>query len=232
MKKTDKKDIKNRLVALHEPSNPQAEYFRTIKTNIEMANIDSQIKSLLITSPTQDSGKTMISVNLASTYANDGVKTLIVDLDLRRPSLGFAFPFLKSCPGLTGILDSSQKLTLDDAIVKIGDTNLYALPVGVRPVSPYSILNSEKLVQLIKQLQEEFDMIIIDTPPVLMVTDALLISKWVEACILIARGSYSNKKDVRKSLKSLRDSNANVLGAIFNNPQMKQTNYYYAESDA
>ncbi|EIA20222.1 CpsD/CapB family tyrosine-protein kinase [Listeria fleischmannii] len=231
MKKTDKKDLKNRLVALHEPSSPQAEYFRTIKTNIEMMNIDSKVKSLLITSPTQDSGKTMISVNLASTYANDGVKTLLIDLDLRRPSLGFAIPIVKASPGLTGILDSSQNLTPEDVIVPVTDTNLYVLPVGARPLSPYSILNSAKLGQLIEQLKEIFDMIIIDTPPVMMVKDALLVSKWAEASVLIARGGYSNKIDIKKSLKNMQDANANILGVIFNNPQMKQDHYYYPESE-
>lgn len=232
MKKTDKRDLKNRLVSLYAPTSEQAEYFRTIKTNIEMLNIDMQFQTILVTSPTQDSGKTMIASNLAATYAQCGKKTLLIDLDLRKPSLRFVFPKANLSMGLTGLLGSSQSIPLEDAIVEIVQGEFDILPVGTRPSSPYAILNSKKMGQLLSILKGHYDVIIIDTPPVLPVTDALLISKWVDGCVFVAKNGYSKKQEVRKAIKMFKDANAPIIGTIFNNTQMKKLDYYYTERDA
>ncbi|MHC5251606.1 CpsD/CapB family tyrosine-protein kinase [Listeria kieliensis] len=225
--KVNKKDLRNRLVAIYEPSSGQAEYFRTLKTNIDMVSLDINLQSLLITSPTQDSGKTMIASNLAATYAQYDKKILLMDLDLRKPSMGYTFPQTRTSIGLSGLLDVSADFKLEDAIVQINDTNLYALPVGVKIASPHTILNSKRLEDIIAELKEQFDMIIIDTPPILAVTDALVLSKFVDRCVMVVKNNYSRKDEVKKSINLLSELDSKYLGVVFNNAEMKEKEYYY-----
>ncbi|MBC1512347.1 CpsD/CapB family tyrosine-protein kinase [Listeria booriae] len=223
----DKTSGKRKLVAKNEPQSAYAESFRYIRANIDFSGIDNEYKSIMITSPDPDSGKSLISANLAITYAALDMKTILIDLDLRKPTVHKIFPECHSSYGITGFL--KDILPLEEAIIKTEVPHLDVLPVGMTPADPASILNSEKLQQLYKKLYENYDRIIIDTPPVMSVADAQIIASWVDGSILVIRNNYTKQENAKKALKKLDAAGAKVIGTIFNNTKMKMRDYYYAE---
>ncbi|HFR3101122.1 TPA: CpsD/CapB family tyrosine-protein kinase [Enterococcus faecalis] len=226
MKKKEKIDLHKKNAALYSPETEQAEYFRTLKTNVEMLNIGREIKSLVVTSPTKNSGKTLISSNLAATYAQYKMKTLLIDLDLRKPSIRYSFPETKESLGLSGLLDSSRELTLEQMVVKIEDTSLYVLPVGSKITLPHVVINSITLKKIIEEAKAKFDIVIIDTPPLLSVTDALVISNLVDGSIMVVKNGYTKKQEMIKC-HAMLSSNNNYLGVVYNMPDQTQNRYYY-----
>ncbi|MBC1475085.1 CpsD/CapB family tyrosine-protein kinase [Listeria grandensis] len=223
----DKTSGKDKLVAKDDPQSAYAESFRYIRANIDFSGIDNEYKAIMITSPDPDSGKSLISANLAITYAALNKKTLIIDLDLRKPTIHKIFPECHSSYGITGLL--KDVLKADEAIIETAVPNLAVLPVGITPADPSALLNSEKLKQLYHTLYETYDCIIIDTPPVMSVADAQTISSWVDGSILVVRNNYTKQENAKKALKTLHAAGAKVIGTIFNNTDMKMRDYYYGE---
>ncbi|WP_165005479.1 CpsD/CapB family tyrosine-protein kinase [Enterococcus sp. ZJ1668] len=227
MKRTSKEDLVNKNVALQAPGSEQAEYFRTLKTNIDMLHIGRKVKSLVITSPTPDSGKTLIASNLAATYAQYDQKTLLIDLDLRMPSIGYAFPETKRSLGLSGLLDGERTVDLEDMLIQIGNSSLYVLPVGRKFSLPHVTINSRALEAIILAAKEEFDMVIIDTPPILAVSDALIVSRLVDGCLMAVKHNYTKHQELTKGNELLMVLEEKYLGVVYNNPEMLESRYSY-----
>ncbi|MBC6316287.1 CpsD/CapB family tyrosine-protein kinase [Listeria grandensis] len=215
-----------KLIAKLSPKSPHSEQFRSIRTNIEYSSVDKEIKSVLITSSEPDSGKSIICANLAVVFAQQGKKTLLIDGDLRKPTVKKIFPEAKT-HGLTGIL--TNKITIQDAICDTDVKDLYVLPAGIVPPNPSELLGSAKMQQVYAELYEQFDQIIFDTPPIQLVVDAQLLCSLVDGSILLVRNDHSSKENSKKALEKLQSGKARVLGSIFNNNKMKMAGYYYAE---
>ncbi|MBC1553167.1 CpsD/CapB family tyrosine-protein kinase [Listeria booriae] len=224
----DKSSGKNKLVAKYEPQSAYAESFRYIRANIDFAGIDQEYKAIMITSPDPDSGKSLISANLAISYAALDKKTLLIDLDLRKPTVHKIFPECYSSYGLTGLLKNVVKVA--EAIVPADVPNLYVLPVGIAPADPAAVLNSEKMKEIYELLHGEFDRIIIDTPPVMAVADAQTISSWVDGTIMVIRNNYTKQDNAKKALQKLSVAGTTIIGTIFNNTNMKMNDYYYGNN--
>ncbi|MBO0481022.1 CpsD/CapB family tyrosine-protein kinase [Candidatus Enterococcus courvalinii] len=218
MKKNMKKNLSQKNVALRDPSSVQAEYFRTVKNNLDLLHIGRPIRSLVITSPTQNNGKTLISSNLAATYAQYNKKTLLIDLDLRKPSMGDAFPESKQSLGLSGLLDANCEDTLKKMVVSINN-DFSVLPVGRHFSLPHVTINSEELRQVIRQAKEQFEMVIIDAPPILSVTDALILGEQADGCLMVVKNNYTKKQELQKGNELLSVLKDKYLGIIYNAPR-------------
>ncbi|MBC1499773.1 CpsD/CapB family tyrosine-protein kinase [Listeria weihenstephanensis] len=221
----DKSSSKDKLVTKYDSQSPYAESFRYIRANIDFAGIDQEYQSIMITSPDPDSGKSLISANLAVTYAALGKKTLLIDLDLRKPTAHKIFAECHSSYGLTALLQ--DMVNLEEAVITSEVANLSILPVGISPADPAALLNSAKMQTLYQELCAKYDRIIIDTPPLMAVADAQTIASWVDGTILIIRNNYTRQDNAKKALQKLEIAGSKVIGTIFNNTNMKMNTYYY-----
>ncbi len=209
------------------PSSPIAEAYRKIATNIEFSNIDNEIKTIMITSAKQDEGKTSIICNLALVMTELKKNILLMDLDLRKPAIHKQFE-LSNKKGLTDLL-----INKDDYKTYIQNVypGLDVLTTGMIPANPAEIINSRTLKELIKEMAKCYDYIFLDAPPVMFVSDPITISTYANAVIIAIEHGKTEKDLVKKAVDSLKQVNANIIGAVFNNiPVSNQSNYYYYRS--
>lgn len=201
-----------RLIALLNPLSPIAEGYRRIRTNLQFSRPDKVVQTVLVTSPGPGEGKTVTSFNLAVTMAQSGRRTLYVDADLRRPS-GHKMIHMRREPGLVDHLFSEW---IDMSQFETVVENLYAIPTGKQVPNPAEILGSRRMRQFLEQVRNEFDVIIIDTPPVLAVSDALLISAQVDATVIVCSAGETKIPAVSHTVEALRDVGAAVAGVVIN----------------
>ncbi len=209
------------------PSSPIAEAYRKIATNIEFSNIDNEIKTIMVTSAKQDEGKTTTICNLAMVMTELKKKILLMDLDLRKPAVHKIFE-LSNKKGLTDLL-----INKDDYKTYIQNVypGLDILTTGMIPANPAEIINSRTLKELIKEMAKCYDYIFLDAPPVMLVSDPITISTYANAVIIAIEHGKTEKDLVKKAVDSLKQVNANIIGAVFNNiPVSNQSNYYYYRS--
>ena len=209
------------------PSSPTAEAYRKITTNIEFSNVDNEIKTIMVTSAKQDEGKTTTICNLAAIMTELKKNILLIDLDLRKPAVHKHFN-LSNKTGLTDLL-----MNKDDykSYLQNISTGLNVITTGMVPANPAEIINSRTLKELIKEVAAEYDYILLDTPPVMLVSDPITISTYTNAVILAIEFGKTEKDLAKKTVDSLKQVNANIIGAVFNNiPVSKQNNYYYYKS--
>ena len=215
IKKLDSQQRKGlSLISMMKPKSVIAEQYRTIRTNIQFSMVDQDLKSLVVTSSGPWEGKSTISANLASVFADQGKNVLLVDADLRKPTLQRTFG-LNNSEGLTTLLTSPDKEAAD-VINKIEGTKLFALTSGPIPPNPSELLNSNRMTTLIKKLEQAFDIIIYDMPPITSVTDAQIMSTKTDGVIFVIRHGVSRKDAVHHAKELLEMVNANVLGVVFN----------------
>jgi tyrosine-protein kinase Etk/Wzc len=191
-----------------------AESYRSLRTSLQFAGLDHTIQTITVSSSAPQEGKSTTSSNLGIVMSQMGKRTLLVDTDLRRPVLHSVFG-IKREPGLTNVL--FERTALKDAIHATDVPNLFVLPCGIIPPNPSELLGSAKMNQLIQTLKEEFDFIIFDTPPVVAVTDALLLGTQTDAMILIARADVSKADGVLRAVDAVERSNIRFLGVVLNN---------------
>ncbi|WP_436686541.1 CpsD/CapB family tyrosine-protein kinase [Lactiplantibacillus plantarum] len=189
-----------------------AEQFRTIRTNVQFSSADRQLKTLLFTFADPSEGKSTISSNVAVTWADQGNKVLLIDSDLRRPAVARSFRISNS-QGLTTILTAKQA-NLSESIHETEVLNLYVLPSGPVPPNPSELLNSSKMDQLLKVLKEQFDIIILDVPPVNKVTDAQILASKVDGVILVVPQGIALKGAVLRARDLLKKVNANLIESV------------------
>lgn len=209
----DEDAAKKPLLTQTGQQSPRAESFRQIRTNLQFANVNSTSKTMLVTSSLPGEGKTTTATNMAIAMAQAGQRVALVDADLRRPMTA-SYLGLERGAGLTTALVGAADI--DDLLQPWGDDDLFVLTSGQIPPNPSELLGSEGMTQLIKRLEDAFDVVIIDAPPLIPVTDATVLSQKVGGVVLVVGSAKVRTQDVQKSLTSLELVNAQVLGVVLN----------------
>ncbi len=218
--------IASRMVTHFEPKSPVSEAYRTFRTNIQFARLDKPPRTLLVTSAGPGEGKSTSVANLAITMAQMGTRTLLVDADLRRPVLHSIFEQRKDV-GLTNVLLGNT--SLEEAIHELQVTNLSLLCCGTLPPNPSELLGSEAMKKLIERFKERYDVILFDSPPVVAVTDAAVLSTQIDGTILIISSGETTRNAVNRAKSLLNNVQALILGAVLNNVKIegRYGSYYY-----
>ncbi|WP_144631394.1 CpsD/CapB family tyrosine-protein kinase [Priestia megaterium] len=216
--------LKRRLLAHNSPKDPVAEQYRTIRTNIQFSNVDQDIKTIVLTSSGAEEGKSTTSANLATVYAQQGLKVLLIDADLRKPTGHYTFR-LENHIGLTNVL--TRQSTLAQAVQESEIPHLSVLTSGPIPPNPSELLASAQMTELLKEMKKQFDMIIFDTPPILAVADAQILANQVDGTILVVSSGKTEKDAALKSKELLSNAKGKLLGVVLNNRKVEEGNYYY-----
>lgn len=210
---TDTIDNGVKLITAVEPKNVVAEQFRTVRTNIDFSSIDRELKTILFTSSDVSEGKSTISANTAVTWAQQGKKVLFIDADLRRPTLHTTFG-LTNTQGLSTILVNNEDYR-SIAVQSVID-NLTVITSGPVPPNPAELLNSSRMKAFLKSVQAEFDLVVLDVPPLLSVTDTQILAANVDGVILVVRQGVAQRASVKRATELLNIVHANVLGYVLN----------------
>ena len=210
------------ILASINPKSPSAEAYRILRTNIQFTNIDKTIKSIVITSPGPGEGKSTIIVNLAVAMAHNNKRVLLIDTDLRKPNIHTFFG-LDNSKGVTNVL--SEDIEYAKVIQHTDIGKLYILASGPIPPNPSELLGSHKIKSLLNDVKEEYDMVLFDSPPVCLVTDAAVLSTIVDGVILVCASGQTTIENAKNAKALLNKVNANILGVVLNKVAMK--NGYY-----
>lgn len=215
------------MISVTRPNSRVAEQFRTIRTNIQFSMTDKHMQTILFSSSSPFEGKSTICVNMASVFANQGKRVLIVDADMRMPSIDSTFN-LENNIGLSTLI-TSKNTRIENTIQRIEDANIDVLTSGLIPPNPSELLDSKRMDEIIDELKEMYDLILFDLPPIVSVTDAQIMATKVDGVILVIRRDVAFVEDVYKAKELLELVDANVLGAIFNGEVNKEdtSNTYY-----
>ena len=224
VQEADEYSIDKDLIALHSPKSTTSESFRGIRTGIIFSSADQPPQVLLVTSAGPAEGKTFNAVNLAVIMANAGSKVLLLDCDMRKPRIHKIFGVQRET-GLSNILVGTGEP--NRLIIPTVVENLDVLPVGPIPPNPSEILGSKKMGSLINELKEKYDRIIMDSPPVTAVTDAVLLAPITDGVLLIIRANETPRQIIQNSIDHLKSVNAHILGGILNGIQTGRDSYYY-----
>ena len=210
---------------MNNAKSPISEQYRTLRTNIQFSNVDHEMRTIMITSSGPGEGKSTTTANLAVVFAQQGKKVLLVDADLRKPTMHYTFN-LTNTFGLTSVL--TKQITLDEAITGTKEQNLFVLPSGPIPPNPAELLGSKAMDHFFEEaLQDVFDLIIFDTPPLLAVTDAQILANKCDGSILVISSGKTEKDMVVKAKEMLGTANGKLLGVVLNNKKMKSNQHYY-----
>lgn len=214
------------LVTYFNPKSVIAEEFRTIRTNIDFAQVDRHVKSIVVSSSIPAEGKSTVSANLAIAMGAMDKNVLIVDADMRKPTLHRTFT-LSNERGLTTLL-ANPDIHFNEVVMKSNDLKLYLLPSGPIPPNPSELLASSRMTKLMHELGEYFDLIIYDAPPITSVTDPQILASKVDGVVLVVRQNYVKKDEVRKAKEILDNVDANILGYVMNGKEREGGSGYYA----
>ena len=220
-----------KITSLEKPQSNISEAYRTIRTGIEFSNLDKDLKIICITSSKKDEGKTTVLSNLGVSFAKIDKKVLLIDADLRNPSISKMFD-TSNTQGLMDIL--LGKKNIQDCVKKTKQENLYILTGGTIPPNPAEVLSSKKMSEFIESIKDEDDYIFIDSPPVGVVSDASIISAYSDGVIFVV-GANEVDSNLAKIAKERLDSvKANIVGVILNkfktDTNSEYYNYYYNEN--
>lgn len=222
------------LIVAMDPLDPAAEAYRNLRMNLTfMGTEDEPVRSVLFSSPGPSEGKSTTAINFAVMLAQQGQRVLVVDADLRRPSLHRALDVLRE-PGLTNLLigDAEPRETIRPNVLP----NLDFLPSGPFPPNPSELLNSKAMGRLIEELEQRYDQIVIDSPPVLAVTDAAVLAVHTDGAVLVLRSGETEQRTAERSVEQLRRVGVKVFGAVLNEVSAASPDesyylqYYYSYS--
>lgn len=228
--KHDAKKSGRAVVVARNVNDIMAEAFRTIRTNLQFVMKNSNGKVVMFTSTTSGEGKTFVASNLAMSAAMLGKKVLLVGLDIRRPRLAEMFGFNKDSEGITSYLAADPKdvAMLDNFVVPSGfEDNLYILPAGIVPPNPAELLSRPNLEKAIEYLSTKFDYIVLDTAPVALVTDSMIISRVADAVVYVVRYDYTQKADIRYLNALVADGKLNNVSIVLNADDLKKKMHGY-----
>lgn len=220
----------NILAVEKNPMSSVSEAYRTLRTNIQFSSIDKEIKSILITSAGPGEGKSTVAANLALIISQAGKKVILIDCDMRKPDIHKKFR-IENKNGLTDLL--LQNLSIEESAFKY-TKNLSILSSGGIPPNPSEIVSSLKMRNFLNKIKSSFDYIIIDSPPVIAVSDAIALSTIVDGCLFVVASKEANRTEVQRAKELLLNVNANIIGVVLNKVELKQKkgySYYYKSDD-
>lgn len=212
------------LVTQNDPKNPAAEAYRVIRTGIQFAQAGKELQTIALTSCTPNEGKSTTIANLAVVLTQAGKSVLLIDCDMRNPTVHKNFN-LSNKVGLSSCI--SMGTTLSDAVQKTSIEGLYALTGGVIPPNPSELLGSEQMKNVLQRAKEQYDYVLIDTPPVMPVTDALIVSRFVDGMILVIASAEVKVEIARDVKNQLVNAGANILGVVLNKVRSEHHGYGY-----
>jgi succinoglycan biosynthesis transport protein ExoP len=215
------------LPILDDSRSQLAESFRTFRSNLLFTGVDRPRRSMLVTSPVPGDGKTTCAAHLGVALSQLGKKVLLVDADLRKPALHRAFE-VKSAPGIVNVLlEEDWPKALEKAIQATRTRNLYLLPCGNVPPNPNEMLGSEKIGQVMECLSGRYDFLILDAPPLLAVSDPMVLANRVDGIVLVVRGGQTSRSALKNSMDLLANAQSKILGIVLNGIDFKRERYYY-----
>lgn len=215
------------LISVADKSSQISEQYRTIRTNIQFAlSADQQIQTIVVTSSGPSEGKSTTAANLAVVLADSGQKVLLIDADMRKPTVHETFSLLNS-NGLSMVLTTKHSVL--ESIQPSGIENLTILTSGPKPPNPSELLGSARMDRVIEEARGHYDTIIFDMPPIVAVTDAQLMASRADGTILVVRENVTRKESLAKAKELLAMVQARVLGVVYNGIQKtKDQDYYYS----
>jgi capsular exopolysaccharide synthesis family protein len=222
--------IKRPLIVYEDAKSPISEAYRTLRTNIQFAKADGELKTVMFTSSGPGEGKSTTTANTAVALAQSGKKVIIVDCDLRKPVQHKIFG--KSNKGLTNIL--VENIPIESVLQQTQVENLYLLTSGPIPPNPSELLGGKKLVEVLEALKLQADYVIIDAPPVIAVTDACVLASKVDGVNLVIGAGIVRPEMAQKAKELLTKAKGHLLGVILNRVEIEQEHayyYYYYGSD-
>ena len=213
------------LVFLAEPNSAAAEDYRRIVTNLEFAGVDNRVRAIAVTSPVPGEGKTTTTLNLAAALAERGHRVLVLDGDLRRPAVA-GYANIEGSVGVSNVLLGG--VSADDAIQRVA--NFDVLPSGTTPPNVTQLVTSDSMSRLFSELRNRYDFIVVDTPPVLAVPDALTLAKLADGAVVVVRVRATKSKQLTEAVEAIEFVNANVLGVVLNGvPHSGASEYGYEQ---
>jgi non-specific protein-tyrosine kinase len=212
-------------VTISQPRAPISESYRALRTNIQFASVDRPIRSLLVTSIGPAEGKTTIASNLSVALAQGGSNVILIDADLRKPQLHRRMN-LPNRKGLTSLFMQAD-IHLDGTVQKTETKGLYLMTSGNLPPNPAELLGSERMDSILERLKNHADIVVVDTPPVLAVTDSVVLGKRVDGVLLVIRAGQTKIAAAQQTVNQLRRLSVNILGVVINDIPTRGARYYY-----
>ena len=206
-----------------EPKSMAAESYRILRTNIEYSSFDTKYKAIVVTSPEPEEGKSTTAGNLALCMAQGDKKVMLIDCDLRKPSLHKKFK-VSNLLGLSDVIVGKADLAI---ATHRYNKNLFLLPSGKIPPNPSEMLSSKVMSYLLESLKETFDYIILDTPPLKVVTDSQILSTKADGTILVVRAERTKRDAVKSAVDLLKNVNSNIIGIVLNGIDASRNKYDY-----
>lgn len=215
------------LITETNPKSPISEAYRILRTNIDFSNLEEEIRTLMVTSTKMNEGKSTTSANIAVTYAQSNKKVLLIDADMRKPTQHQLFRVSNQI-GLTSVLSNQKEW--EAAIQTTSVSGLSILPAGPVPPNPSEMLASKRMDQLLEKMKEHYDIIIVDTPPIMVVTDAQIVASKSDGVVLVIDSGTVKKEAAIKAKASLEHVKARILGVVLNKIKRSSSEgylYYY-----
>jgi len=212
------------LVTLTAPHSMVSEQFRTLRTNIEFSSPDKEIRSITITSASPSEGKSTTAANLAIVFAQTGKKVLLIDADMRKPTMHYTFG-ISNYRGLSTVL--TKQWRLESAVNKTRISGLDVLTCGPIPPNPAELLASQAMDSLLVEFKKRYDIVIMDSPPILSVTDGQILANKCDGSILVLNSGKTDKEMALKAKSTIIASNTTLIGVVLNNLAMPNNVYYY-----
>lgn len=219
----------SQLITRAQPRSPVAESFRALRTNVQYASVDHPLRTLIVTSPAPADGKTTVVANLATVTAQGGRRVTVVDADLHRPRIHHLFK-VDPRPGLSALF-IKPTVRLNGSLQPTGSDRLHVIAAGELPPNPSELLGTNRMREILDTINEQSDMIFLDTPPVLSVTDAVVLAPIVDGVLIVVRPGVTKMAALKAAVEQLRYVGANVVGIVLNSVDNKSSRYgYYYKS--
>lgn len=226
-KKKDKnleERMKSNLVTLTDSKSVAAEAYRTLRTNIQFSSYDQEVRVITVTSSRPAEGKSTVACNMAITFAENGKKVLLVDTDLRRPTVHKKFKL----PNSLGIVNLIMNMEMLDEVVHHNVTEgLDIITSGVIPPNPSELLGSRKFQRFVDEMRDQYDTIILDSPPLLAVTDAQVLTTLSDGTVVVAQHGVTKKDEISQAKDLLEKVKGNILGVVLSQIPPEDNGYYY-----
>lgn len=216
-------EVSEDVVTHLDPKSPASEAFKVLRTNLQFSGVDRDLRSVLITSAGPGEGKSVVASNLAVAFAQSGKRTVLVDIDLRRPTVHQRFGVSNREGVTTGIINGLAEAILSESRIP----NLWILPSGPIPPNPAELLGSHSMKRLVTQLTQWADMVIFDAPPVIAVTDSCVVAPLVDGVLLVVKLGVADKNMTLRAKQLLSNVKANIIGSVANGVDNNSGYGYY-----